>query len=55
MHTHKKKKKKIIAANVTSGYKMCDVNTEDTNRYNIALMTSTTMFYIPYPLGTIIK
>ena len=54
MHTHKKKNK-IIAANVTSGYKMCDVNTEDTNRYNIALMTSTTMFYIPYPLGTIIK
>ena len=34
---------------------MCDVNTEDTIRHNIALMTSTSRVYIPYPLGTIIK
>ena len=36
-----------------AGYKLCDVNHEDTIRHNIAL--STGKIYIPYPLGTIIK
>ena len=36
-----------------TGYKLCDVNHEDTIRHNIAL--STGKIYIPYPLGTIIK
>ena len=34
---------------------MCDVNTEDSIRYNIALMTSASRVYIPYPLDAIIK
>ena len=36
-------------------YTLWDVNTEDTIRHNIALMTSTSRFYIPYPFETIIK
>ena len=70
MHTQKKTKKKnkkkiqqqqqkqksnTTTTNLTTGYTLCDVNTEDTVRHNIALMTSTSRVYIPYPLGTIIK
>ena len=62
-HTKKKKKKKEEKqqknnnnkTNLTTGYTLCDVNTEDTIRHDIALMTSTSRVYIPYPLGTIIK
>ena len=38
----------------TTNYTLCDVNTEDTTMHNFALMTSTSRFYSPYPLGTII-
>ena len=50
-----KKNNKNNKTNLTKGYTLCDVNTEDTIRYDIALMTSTSRVYIPYPLGTIIK
>ena len=56
IYTHKgKKKNNTIATNLTTGYKLCDVNNEDTIRHNIALMTSASGVYIPYPLGNIIK
>ena len=51
-HTHTQSKKQT---NLTKGYTLCPVNTEDTFKYNIALMTSTCSIYIPDPLGTIIK
>ena len=63
-HTHKhtkknkkknKKNKNNNKTNLTTGYTLCDVNTEDIIRHDIALMTSTSRVYIPYPLGTIIK
>ena len=50
-----KQKSNTTTTNLTTGYTLCDVNTEDTVRHNIALMTSTSRVYIPYPLGTIIK
>ena len=51
-HTHKNN---TLATNLTTGYTLWDVNTEDTIRQNIALMTSTSRVYIPYPLYNIIK
>ena len=53
-YTHKTKTKNK-QTNLTTGYTLCDVNTEDTIRHNTALITSTSRIYIPYPLGTIIK
>ena len=58
-HTHahtqtkqnKKQKKQILA----QFYTLCDINTEDTIRRNIDLMTSTSKVYIPYRLGTTAK
>ena len=41
--------------NKQTGYTLCNVNTEDTMKHNIALMTSTSRVYISYLLGTIIK
>ena len=34
---------------LTTGYTLCDVKTEDTIRHNIALMTSKSRVYIPLP------
>ena len=45
--TKQNKNKKL-----TTGYTLHDVNTEDTIRHNIALMTSTSRAYISYPLST---
>ena len=55
IETHTYTHTNTLATNFTTGYTMYDVNTEDTTRDNIALMTSTSRVYIPYPLGTIIK
>ena len=55
-HTHiLKAKTSNTTTNLTTGYTLCNVKTEDTIKHNIALMTSTSRVYIPYPLGTIIK
>ena len=53
--TTTKQKNNTTTTNLTTGYTLCDVNTEDTVRHNIVLMTSASWVYIPYPLGTIIK
>ena len=54
-HLNKKNNNNTIATNETTVYTLCDVNTEDAIRHNIALVTSTSRVYIPYPLGNIIK
>ena len=53
-HTHTHTHKTTMATNLTTIYTLCSVNTEDTFRHNIALMTSASRVYIPYLLGTII-
>ena len=52
---HKTKEKKSKQTDLTTDYTLCDVNTKDTIRYNIAPMTYASRVYIPYPLGTLIK
>ena len=49
--THIYKKKKTLATNLTTGYTLCNVNTKDTIRHNIALVTSRSRVYIIYPLA----
>ena len=50
-HTQKKKKKKkqtkkknTTSTNLTTGYTLCDVNTEDIIRHNIALIPHTKVY-----------
>ena len=59
-HTHKrkqkkqqqqKKKKHTPATILTTGYTLSDVNSEDTIKHNIALMTSRSRVYVIYPLN----
>ena len=45
-HTHTQNKSKNKQANLTTDYALCGVNTEDTIRHNIALMTSASRVYI---------
>ena len=51
LNTHKMKETKNKRTNLTTGYTLCDVNSEDTIRHDIALMTSRSKVYIPYPLA----
>ena len=54
-HTHiHTLKNKHATTNLTTGYTLCDVNTEVTIRHNIARMTSTSRVHLPYPIGTTI-
>ena len=41
--------------NLTTDYSLCNVNTDDAIKHNMALMISTNMVYTPCPLDTIIK
>ena len=57
-HTQKENKKKqqqkeknTPATILTTGYTQSDVNSEDTIKHNIALMTSRSRVYVIYPLN----
>ena len=57
-HTHTdthRHTQNTTTTNLTTGYTLCDGNTEDTIKHKIALMTCTSRVYIPYSLVTMIK
>ena len=50
-----RKTKQNKETNLTTGYTLCDVITEDTIRHDVALITSTSRVHISYPFSTIIN
>ena len=50
-----RKKNNNKKTNLTTGYTLCDVITEDTIRHDVALITSTSRVHISYPFSTIIN